>query len=289
MQTFPIPALLLALGAVPASAQALMGAESALLAGATLDASGQSAVSLSYRLQAALLGVDAGELASATYELRLGWTGMLPGLPPAAPIVLGVGNSYGGAVGGESRRVYGHGLATPAGGIPLVEFGGATAAYGSAVSAACVEVTTPTGYGTAGNPKGPVDVRVTTATGSSTRAAAFAFGPALTLDASALVGGKLDLRLRCAPGSFALLAVGQAAPGISFAIAPFAGALELVAGTQALTGLKPALQGELAYALQVPDDAAVAGIALHFQALALTSLVTPAGSFTNTLKVTLLP
>jgi hypothetical protein len=177
----------------------------------------------------------------------------------------------------------------PASGVPLVEFGGSAAAYGGAISAACVEVTTPPGYGAAGNPKGPVDVRVTTALGSSARAGAFAFGPALTLDAPALVGGALDLRLRCEPGSFALLAVGQAVPGISVAIAPFTGALELVVATQALTGLKPAPQGELAYALQVPEDPAIAGIAIDFQALALSSLATPAGSFTNTLEVTLLP
>jgi hypothetical protein len=151
-----------------------------------------------------------------------------------------------------------------------------------------VSTTTPGGVDVFGNPTANVPVSVLNNLGGFNQPDAYVYLPAL-IQASdhALAGRELKLRVISTPGSFFLLAVGTSIPGFGLPIPPFDGALVIVSNLVPLTGLQFSPTGQDTLFFPLPKQ--LGGKTFEFQAISITDLVGPGGSFTNTVSVAVLP
>jgi len=286
-----VTAALLALAlAGPTAAQVPAGSQSnvviarstASVVGRTGDAAGAVELGLG---QAATGPV----MTSASYELDSGVVWTEPSFRTVRPVVLAVDPPTSLATSGATVTVIGMNFDFPGGGLPDVRFGGVSSPSVDVVGSSVMQVDLPSGVDAFGNPLGNAAVEVQNAIGSSQLADGFRFLPALYQLSPAQIGAAFELSLHTQPASVQLLWFGIELGGDPVPTPPYAGAAALYAmpffvlsGAFSPTGLRKV-------AFSIPADPSLAGAEIGFQALGITDLVTPTGSYSNPLTLVLQP
>lgn len=269
---------------------ALAGSESYVALLPALAGGAVSGVSQSYRADFGHNDLEANLLGSESYSLVVGAIHADGALAAGPPVVAGVTELAGTKDGGQTAHVVGFGFADVLAGTTTVDFGSSMTPSVSVLSNTQLQVSTPPGVDLLGNPLGLVDVSVTNQLGAGTAADAYAYLPALIESGEAsIAGGALSLSLHSIPGALAVLSYGLSLPGVGVPVAPFDGSLTILVGQVIVPGLEPAPDGIVAWEFPLPDDPALTGATIEFQAAALENLAPLGGSFTNTLPITLLP
>ena len=283
-----LPAALACLS-LPAAGQAIGGSQSGIaIAQATVNAGGLSGSSTA-RLAAGLGQTVAGpEASSANFVLQEGVVWILPQVTTAGPLVFGVKAESGSKDGGEPTTVFGFNFNSPGAGAADVLFAGAFGSSTQVASNTTITTFTPAGVNAFGNPLAAVPLEVVNNLGSHVVPDAYVYEPALLQQSKAQVGSTFVLRFLGEPQSLLTISLGQST-GTGIPLPPFDGALELSSVLLLLAQSLPSPGGQEFFAFDLPDNPVLVGASVGFQALAVTDLLAPAGSFSNLLSVTILP
>ncbi len=275
--------------ALPAAAQTAAGAESNVALAHTLVSSGDASSTVNHDAYATLGQTLAGvESTSTNYALQSGVAWIKPQITSNEPIVFAAATP-GDKDGNENVNIFGYNFLAPGAGNLTVDFG-STMSPATLVTTNTVATTvTPPGLGPLGNPIGDTPVTVTNLHGSHTAEKAFTYLPAMLVDTIATPGGRLEMRLQTHPGDVYFLVMGKSSPGIGATLNPWDGKIEILFNVQLLQALVPVPHGPSLFQLDIPNDPVLGGGVLQFQALSVTSFATNTGSFTNLLKVTIVP
>lgn len=273
----------------PAAGQATGGSQAGINVGQGTVASGGSSRTLAQKLEASLGQAVSGPSASSeSFELQTGVAWLEPAAGTDRPMVFGTRRGLGAKEGGEIVQVFGFNFTAPGAGAAELLFDGSSASGTLVASNTTITATTPGGTNASGNPLGAVAVEVKNGLGSYSMPAAHVYGPALLRASHAQEAQALALRLLSAPGSSSLLLLG-AGQGPALPFPPFDGALELALPVVVLLGPASTDAGQELFVFELPAEPGLAGAVLPLQALSITDLLSPQGSFTNRLAVTVLP
>ena len=283
-----IPLLLFSLGS-PAAAQDSFASSESFVAIAPVQLNGvELATSASYSAQVKLGLVPSGETgASSLYVAYAGTAAMPPQLAPGPPLVFAALPGVGDKDGGDLITIRGLNL-DDGSGTALALLGGALAS-GVSVSDTVLTATTGPGVNVHGNPLGRVAAEVTTSAGTGTRADAFIYSPALTDNSAPSIGKDYLVDLHAPVGSLYQVAFGLPFPGLAASVPPLEGAAEILLGIVQVTGLLLATTETTTLPIPIPDEAALIGVQVDFQAAVLMGLSPLAGTFTNRLSSILVP
>ena len=97
------------------------------------------------------------------------------------------------------------------------------------------------------------------------------------------------MRLQTNPGDLYFLALGKSITGFGLPIPPWDGQLELILNVQILQSTVPVPFGVSLFQITIPDDPALAGGTLEFQAFSVTSFAPAEGRLSNLRPVFLNP
>jgi hypothetical protein len=278
-----------------ATAQGNAGSENAVVPAHGAVALGGASSGSSGATVSATLGQLAGPAASsASYVLHAGVAWTPPEIAGDRPILFGARNASGGKDGGQEVEAFGYNLLAAAPASLQLWFGTQPGTSTTVVSNTRVKSIAPGAVDAVGNPPPEVLLRVTNAHGQDT-AKGFAFHPsylyepALIQSEHARVGRAVHLHLHTDPNAAIVLVLGQTIPGTAIAIPPLDGAVEVLINQQYAIPFLPLSGDQHRHVVDVPDDPALLGTKLSYQAAALTDLVSLAGAFTNTLTLHVLP
>lgn len=248
--------------------------------------SGQRAASSSFVSEASLnVPHVAGESASVNYRSRDGvvWMG-LGSQGASSPAIIAVLPSAGDKDGGDLVRIVGSGF--DPGGAATVSFGGAPGAGVSVLSSTAVDVVTPDGTDSNGNPIGAVDVSIAGAFGAATLSDGFSYLPYLYQAEPAVVGGDYELGLQTKPDRIAVFLYGFENPfdfGLPFA--PYQGALDLeFTSWQVAEPVSPVI-GSGGHLSLGPITAGLVDLPVFFQALAFAPFAPSESEFSNVVSI----
>lgn len=244
-----------------------------------VGASGARSTSASYETLSQLAGAPIeGSSISAGFVATGAIVSIGDDLAGGAPVVVGAEPRLVDASGGDTVRLFGVHLEELGGGLPSVQVAGSTATVSSEQSTH-LDVVVPTGYGSTGNPLGPVDVEVETLAGAGVGREVLLYTPGLDWLAPLAVGELTGVGYRGQPGELVFLLWGNWTPGAFAPVPPFTGSLELIPFKFLVNGAFTGPTGGLDVTFPIPDSPELAGYTLHMQALSLTSESN--GSFTN--------
>lgn len=266
----------------------LAGSETTTALAQSTASSGGSAASALTQVEAEIASPALGvAMNSATYKIEPSVVWLVPSLGTDMPIVLGVDPADGLASGGKSVVVRGLNFTELGAGLTTVRFNGVAAASTLVTSDTTIDVTTPPGVDGLGNSVGLTAIGVENAIGSSEASDAFQYLPALELFGPIQVGKAAELSVRTKPGSLLFLFLGFSVPGFGVPAPPFQGKLAITINSTLILSGFPMLTGALNLAAPLPNNPALVGLSVDLQALSVTSVNPPAGSFSNVLNVTL--
>ncbi|MEM7311074.1 MAG: hypothetical protein AAF682_30670 [Planctomycetota bacterium] len=273
------------------SAQGSAGSESGVVLSHHLMSAGGDSITGTNNLGFSSVGQTlAGVVSTSTnFELLTGVSWTLPEVTTDQPLIFGIREGAGPGVGGTPIDVFGFNFTQPAAGPLDLEFNGSLASSTAVVSNIQASSVTPTGLNGFGNPLAEVDVDAFNLLGSMRMNDGYNYFPALSLEVPATVGGPLAMRLQTNPGDLYFLALGKSITGFGLAIPPWDGQLELILNVQILQSTVPVPFGVSLFQITIPDDPALAGGTLEFQAFSVTSFAPAEGRLSNLRSVFLNP
>lgn len=281
-----------------ASAQSGAGAESRFTLAHEVVALGSSGAGATLSAAATLGQVAVGaEASSESYVLHAGVAWTVPEVPGTAPIVFGAREGSASVAGGDLVDVYGYNFLAPGAGPLDVRFGGAPGVGTAVLSNTHATTTTPPQPPPPAGPVNPLpdaELRVANAHGEdgaehSELQSSFLFEPALVNASHPIVGRPLYMRVFTEPGATLVLVLGQAAPPAYLVVPPLGGAVEVIFNQQYAVPLQFLSGDQYRHVVSVPDDLALVGKKLSYQALSLTAFPSLIGAFSNALTFTFHP